>query len=79
MIYIIKKTLKINETSIYNYVRGYFNENGVCFFNGNVFFILIDKNKVIQFNDDGYIIHYETPLKLIEKEMSKYLKSKFIK
>lgn len=77
-LYYKKKVLKINEVYIGKYVSDYFNENGVCFFNGNVVFILKDKNKVIQFNDDGYIIHYETPLILIEKGMSKYLKNKCI-
>lgn len=40
-----------------------------------MFFILIDDKKVIQFNNDGYVIHYYIPLKLIEKRMDKYLKS----
>lgn len=74
-LYFQKKILKINEGFISNYVENYFFENGVCFFNGDVFFILIDDKKVIQFNNDGYIIHYDTPLKLIEKGMDKYLKS----
>lgn len=58
------------------FLLDYFSEYHESFFNGDVLFISILNKKLLQFNQDGYLIIYDLPIKLIEKGFDKYMKSK---
>ncbi|AYA39858.1 hypothetical protein HZS38_04230 [Xenorhabdus nematophila] len=75
--YIKDKVYMVSVNDIYDFVKGYFDANSGCFFNGDTFFISPLNKILIEFQHNGYVFLHKLPIVLNEHGRSKLSRESF--